>query len=63
MLSESKMKSFLRDAAVGVDGKIQANADCSLVKDNEQVNNSRIFKRTRDASLNSYFISLEGNYM
>ncbi|XP_056592873.1 mesoderm induction early response protein 3a [Triplophysa dalaica] len=35
-LSESKMKSFLRDAAVGVDGKMQANADCFLVKDNEQ---------------------------
>lgn len=34
------MKNFLRDAAVGVDGKMQANADGSLVKDNEQVNNS-----------------------
>nr|XP_055063398.1 mesoderm induction early response protein 3a isoform X2 [Misgurnus anguillicaudatus] len=36
VLPESKVKSFLLDAAVGVDGKTEANVDCSLVKDNEQ---------------------------
>lgn len=36
MLPESKVKSFLQDA-LRVDGKMDGEGKCSLVKDNEQV--------------------------
>ncbi|XP_051542325.1 mesoderm induction early response protein 3a [Myxocyprinus asiaticus] len=36
MLPESKVKSFLQDAALSVEGQMEADGPCSLVKDNEQ---------------------------
>ncbi|XP_051540694.1 mesoderm induction early response protein 3-like [Myxocyprinus asiaticus] len=36
MLPESKVKRFLQDAELNVDGKMEADKQCSLVKDNEQ---------------------------
>lgn len=36
MLPESKVKSFLQDA-LRVDGKMDGDGKCSLVRDNEQV--------------------------
>ncbi|XP_051973393.1 mesoderm induction early response protein 3a [Xyrauchen texanus] len=36
MLPESEVKSFLQDVALSVEGQMEADGRCSLVKDNEQ---------------------------